>query len=164
MSQPRYVSFDDYYKDIVRHTVKECVLCGECVRGCMTYPITSLKDESPEYIMEKMIDFLTDGEFSEEVYLKAFSCTGCGDCSDLCPQEIDPMLTHEAIKIELVKQGKIAAYEVIGREVVLYWRVLKAEERVELGTVKWTRDHDAALALSAKSGKPVFLLFQEVPG
>ena len=106
MSQPRYVSFDEYYKDIVRHTVDECVLCGECVRGCMTYPITSLKDEPPEDIMEKMIDFLKDGEFSEEVYLKAFSCTGCGDCSDLCPQEIDPMLTHEAIKIELLKQGK----------------------------------------------------------
>ena len=35
---------------------------------------------------------------------------------------------------------------------------------VEIGTVKWNRDHDAALKLSAKSGKPVFLLFQEVPG
>ena len=63
MSQPRYASFDEYYKDIVRHTVNECVLCGECVGGCMTYPITSLKDEPPEYIMEKMIDFLKEGEF-----------------------------------------------------------------------------------------------------
>jgi hypothetical protein len=34
----------------------------------------------------------------------------------------------------------------------------------ELGTVSWQTDHDKALALSAKSGKPVFLLFQEVPG
>lgn len=34
----------------------------------------------------------------------------------------------------------------------------------ELGTVTWQRDHEAALALSAKTGKPVFLLFQEVPG
>lgn len=35
---------------------------------------------------------------------------------------------------------------------------------VELGKVDWKTDHDAALALSAETGKPVFLLFQEVPG
>jgi hypothetical protein len=39
-----------------------------------------------------------------------------------------------------------------------------AAQRIELGTVTWTRDHDAALALSAKTGKPIFVLFQEVPG
>src|SRR5262249_21351716 len=38
---------------------------------------------------------------------------------------------HEQLK-ELVKAEKIAAYEVIGREVVLYWRSLKAGEKVEL--------------------------------
>jgi hypothetical protein len=38
---------------------------------------------------------------------------------------------HDQLK-ELVKAEKIAAYEVLGREVVLYWRSLKAEERVEL--------------------------------
>jgi hypothetical protein len=38
---------------------------------------------------------------------------------------------HDQLK-ELVKAGTIAAYEVKGREVVLYWRVLEAEQRVEL--------------------------------
>ena len=38
---------------------------------------------------------------------------------------------HDQLK-ELVKSGKIAAYEVIGREVVLYWRALAANEKVEL--------------------------------
>lgn len=38
---------------------------------------------------------------------------------------------HDQLK-ELVKSGKIAAYEVIGREVVLYWRALAAGEKVEL--------------------------------
>jgi len=38
---------------------------------------------------------------------------------------------HDQLK-ELVKEGKLAAYEVLGREVVLYWRALKAEERVDL--------------------------------
>ncbi len=35
---------------------------------------------------------------------------------------------HDQLK-ELVKAGKIAAYEVLGREVVLYWRTLAKEER-----------------------------------
>jgi hypothetical protein len=35
---------------------------------------------------------------------------------------------------------------------------------IEVGDVSWGRDLDAALALSRQSGKPVFALFQEVPG
>lgn len=38
---------------------------------------------------------------------------------------------HDQLK-ELVDEGRIAAYEVRGREVVLYWRSLKKEQRVEL--------------------------------
>ena len=38
---------------------------------------------------------------------------------------------HDQLK-ELVKSGKIDAYEVIGREVVLYWREMKALQKVEL--------------------------------
>ena len=34
----------------------------------------------------------------------------------------------------------------------------------ELGAVQWGRDLDAALARSAQDGRPVFVLFQEVPG
>ena len=35
---------------------------------------------------------------------------------------------------------------------------------VEVGNVHWGRDFDAALKMSAESGKPVLVLFQEVPG
>ena len=38
---------------------------------------------------------------------------------------------HDQLK-ELVKSGKIDAYEVIGREVVLYWRYLKAKDNFDL--------------------------------
>lgn len=34
----------------------------------------------------------------------------------------------------------------------------------ELGNVAWLRDYDTALSLSQKEGKPVLILFQEVPG
>ncbi len=35
---------------------------------------------------------------------------------------------------------------------------------IEVGTVEWGRDFDAALKKSARTGKPVFAFFQEVPG
>lgn len=35
---------------------------------------------------------------------------------------------------------------------------------VELGKVNWGRDYEAALSASGESGKPVLILFQEVPG
>ena len=35
---------------------------------------------------------------------------------------------------------------------------------VEVGDVAWMRDYDEALALSRHTGKPILLLFQEVPG
>jgi hypothetical protein len=38
---------------------------------------------------------------------------------------------HDQLK-ELVKAGRIDAYEVIGREVVLYWRYLKAKDKFDL--------------------------------
>jgi len=39
-----------------------------------------------------------------------------------------------------------------------------ADNPIEIGTVHWGRDLDAAQIRSAESGRPVFVLFQEVPG
>jgi hypothetical protein len=38
---------------------------------------------------------------------------------------------HDQLK-ELVKSGRIDAYEVIGREVVLYWRFIKSNDKFDL--------------------------------
>lgn len=43
-------------------------------------------------------------------------------------------------------------------------RAVATENPPEVGAVRWGRDIDAALASSLDTKKPVFLLFQEVPG
>ncbi len=40
----------------------------------------------------------------------------------------------------------------------------KTKNPIEVGIVSWKRDLDAALKESKETKKPVFLLFQEVPG
>ena len=42
-------------------------------------------------------------------------------------------------------------------------RTHPATQPVELGQIAWFRSYDQAIALSKKQGKPVFVLFQEVP-
>lgn len=43
-------------------------------------------------------------------------------------------------------------------------RTQLATQAQELGKVSWYRDFDQAIALSQKQNKPIFVLFQEVPG
>ncbi len=39
-----------------------------------------------------------------------------------------------------------------------------ANDQIELGKVNWNRDLEKAQAVSLKTGKPMFVQFQEVPG
>ncbi len=42
--------------------------------------------------------------------------------------------------------------------------IIVAQTPVELGTVNWLRSYDEAVAQSKQHNKPIFILFQEVPG
>lgn len=107
MSEKKYASLDEYFDDIIRSFLEDCTLCWECVKTCLGYTQSSLKDNTPCEIIEKMMDFLKNNIFSEEVYTKAFACAGDGKCSDVCPVGINPMLVNLAISDRLAKQGKM---------------------------------------------------------
>ena len=102
MPEQKNSSLEKFYNDIATRMIEDCSLCGTCMDVCPIFPMTELKDAN---IMESVVDFLKDGTYSEEVYLKAYSCAGCGYCSDCCPQDLDPMLIHEALKVKLIHHG-----------------------------------------------------------
>lgn len=47
---------------------------------------------------------------------------------------------------------------------VLPYGLAAQDNPIEVGAVNWGRDLDKAYELSGRTGRPVFLLFQEVPG
>ena len=49
---------------------------------------------------------------------------------------------------------------------MLLTAVIRADDPVEIekGTVRWSADLESAKMVSRKTGRPVFLLFQEIPG
>lgn len=101
----KYPSLEKYYQDMEEKVIAECVQCGECIETCPVFPV-ALEAAEPVDVAEKMFAVLEDGVFSEEAYTKAFSCMSCKECLDVCPQEIDPCLFHDLVKMKLVKLGK----------------------------------------------------------
>jgi len=101
-------SLTELYDRMKKQTIEDCNLCGICVDVCPTVPLTALSSMAASDIQQKVIDVLKDGIVSEEATLKSDSCTHCGICQDVCPVDINPVIMHELLRLELVKLGKKA--------------------------------------------------------
>lgn len=99
-------SLSELYSQKKKQIIQDCNLCGICVDVCPSVPLTTLSSMPPSDIQEKVIDVLKDGVVSEEASLKSASCTHCAVCQDVCPVDINPVLMHEQLKLELVRLGK----------------------------------------------------------
>lgn len=102
----KFTSLDEFYDEVAQKFLQECVFCGKCMDNCPFVPIL-LKNIPSEKIMEKVAKILKDGELSEEVYIKAFGCTLCAECSNVCPKGIDVMEVFCKVRNEYFKRGKI---------------------------------------------------------
>jgi heterodisulfide reductase subunit D len=122
----KYSSLEDYYNSMERQSIDKCTYCGDCIRNCTLLPQTSVKDNSPEEVIRKIIEFLKDGVFSDEVYEKVFKCASCGVCTESCNEDIDILPAFEAAKMKLAMIGKVP--EAVNSVMGIYdmWKVLSA--------------------------------------
>ncbi len=76
------------------------------------------------------------------------------------------MSVHSTTKCNVWRSKVIMKYSPILFTVVfmITYSAEAQENPVEVGSVRWGRDLDDALTKSTKTGRPVFVLFQEVPG
>lgn len=119
-----YKSLREYYYDVVNHFLEECTLCGECIRNC---PLYSHVLESPsEAVMEGLMNFLRNDQFSKEIYRIAFGCASCAACSRACPQGIDVMEAFAAARMKLVDGGTIPESANFVDVVPRMWQIVSA--------------------------------------
>ena len=78
----------------------------------------------------------------------------------------DRGVTCRLVPRALVEARQVLLVEVERPDLALAVHVRRplAAEQAELGTVAWSRDYHASLKTVESSGRPMFLLFQEVPG
>jgi Fe-S oxidoreductase len=57
-------------------------------------------------IQAKVMDVLKDEITSEEASIRAASCMHCAACQDVCPQDINPVIIQELLRLELVNLGQ----------------------------------------------------------
>ncbi|HUG91717.1 MAG TPA: hypothetical protein VML55_12835, partial [Planctomycetaceae bacterium] len=120
-----------------RHTVEVKMTGGSNMPYALAVNVNTLQPSSSNECRVRLDVGLVDESLDEGGITEArVVCTNTAGETVPTPVAIIGIpggleVRHDQLK-ELVKSGRIAAYEVLGREVVLYWRELKAGEKREL--------------------------------
>ena len=84
----------------------QCIQCGVCADECPILPYTDISEISSQEIQEGVFDSVENGTFNHFAYTKAFACMECFKCTtDICPQDLNPMLINELIKGLFISKG-----------------------------------------------------------
>ena len=91
----------DYYAQMKRRFLTQCVECGACVRSCKVYPHMPVRP-APREIIRGMKSFIGGGETNAAAELYAQACMYCFGCSDRhCPAGIDSLVIQELYQREI---------------------------------------------------------------
>lgn len=126
--------------------IQSCDLCGLCIEECQVIPFTPLASNSPYELQDKLLETLKDGSYSQEAYIRAFSCVHCGMCLDVCPQGLNPLHLAELLQVELAKQGhprRAPVYMKLGNQKYLIADVL-ASLQIRPEEMRWLSQVPAA--------------------
>jgi len=96
----------DRFVKLEEKTINECISCGVCIDVCPCVPMGSLGNIPNEDITEEIKHFLEGDILSETVIDRAFDCSRCGICLDICPNNIDVYGLQQALRCQIVAQGK----------------------------------------------------------
>lgn len=96
----------DHYSKEKQRFLENCVQCGLCAEECPILPYTDISEISAQDIQEGVFDLMDGGIPNHQAYTKAFACMECFKCTtDVCPEDLNPMLVNELIKGEYISAG-----------------------------------------------------------
>ena len=100
------MSIHDHYGKEKERFLENCIQCGLCAEGCPILPYTDISEISSQDIQEGVFEFMDSGIPNQMAYTKAFACMECFKCTaDMCPEDLNPMLVNELIKVEYISKG-----------------------------------------------------------
>jgi heterodisulfide reductase subunit D len=74
-----------------RQFAEKCTKCGLCLDACPVFPSMKAAQLGSGAVVERLIEVLTGGEPSDEVYELVYTCNrGCGLCAKACPEGLVP--------------------------------------------------------------------------
>jgi heterodisulfide reductase subunit D len=83
-----------------------CTQCGLCAEECPILPFTDFSEISSQEIQKGVFEYIESGMPNQGAYTKAFACMECFKCTtDVCPEDLNPMLINEIIKGEYISKG-----------------------------------------------------------
>lgn len=95
-----------FYNTEKQRFLNQCIQCGICAEECPILPYTDTKGASSREIQGDIFDSVENGTFNQIAYTKAFACMECFKCTtDICPQDLNPMLINEVIKGVFISEG-----------------------------------------------------------
>ena len=100
------MSILDHFNKEKQRFLENCIQCGLCAEGCPILPYTDISEISSQDIQEGVFEFMDSGIPNHMAYTKAFACMECFKCTaDMCPEDLNPMLVNELIKVEYISKG-----------------------------------------------------------
>ena len=94
------------FEKAVQNFTADCLSCGICVDACPCIPLSDIREEDPQKIVEEMQASFAGGPLSFIVVERAFACSRCGICQDICPQEINVFDVMQALRVRILDQGE----------------------------------------------------------
>ncbi len=91
-----------HYCESVENFIDKCVHCGICIDECHCISVSFLENIDQERIIEETKDALMGGAFTKNVVERAFACTRCGVCADVCPEEINVYDLQQALRWKIL--------------------------------------------------------------
>ncbi len=83
------------WRKICTSITQECISCGLCRKDCRYLQTYGLPNEQAEEALARRLNFS-----------QLFSCSLCGLCTAICPQDIDPSLMFSSLRREAVAENQ----------------------------------------------------------
>jgi Fe-S oxidoreductase len=100
----KFRSFQEYLDKEKVKFIESCDFEGMCLEVCHPLHLLDLKISNHD-LLRKMVSFLKEGTYSQEVYDFVYACSLCGCCENKCHKDINFIAITEVIKAELNKAG-----------------------------------------------------------